>query len=213
VNKSESIKSLAVALAKAQGEFKAVPMNSTNPFLKNRYADLGAVIEAAKPVMAANGLAVSQLVGGDGATIAVTTMLMHVSGEWIESTVAITTETEKGKSTAQVAGSIITYLRRYGLAAILGLYADEDADGHQPAPKPAAQPEPVSVKVAPLPYETAKTVTTSDGKVYDQQDDAALAAIHKSIINALVGTTGERRTELLYKLAAVESVQAHRKAA
>jgi len=37
---------------------------------------------------------------------------------------------ERGKSTAQVAGSVITYLRRYALAAILGIYADEDTDGN-----------------------------------------------------------------------------------
>jgi hypothetical protein len=49
---------------------------------------------------------------------------------------------EKGKSAAQVAGSIITYLRRYALAAALGIYADEDTDGHLAQPRPQAQPEP-----------------------------------------------------------------------
>jgi len=37
-----------------------------------------------------------------------------------------------GKNLAQEAGKSITYLRRYALAAILGLYADEDNDGNQP---------------------------------------------------------------------------------
>lgn len=56
--KSESIKELAAALSKAQAQLKPAAMNATNPFLKNRYADLGAVIEAARPVLEANGLAV-----------------------------------------------------------------------------------------------------------------------------------------------------------
>jgi len=44
---------------------------------------------------------------------------------------------------AQVAGSTITYMRRYALAAMLGIVADEDADGEQPQakPQPAAQPQ------------------------------------------------------------------------
>ena len=50
--KSESIQNLAAALAKAQAEFPAVPFNAVNPFLKNKYADLGAVIETARPVLA-----------------------------------------------------------------------------------------------------------------------------------------------------------------
>ena len=36
---------------------------------------------------------------------------------------------EKVQSQAQVAGSIITYLRRYAYASVLGMYADEDTDG------------------------------------------------------------------------------------
>lgn len=209
MNKSESIKSLAAALVKAQGEFRGVPMNSTNPFLKNKYADLGAVIESAKPVMAANGLAVSQLVGGDGATISVTTMLMHTSGEWIESTVSILVGEEKGKSTAQVAGSIITYLRRYGLAAILGLYADEDADGNHPA---AAKPEVKSVQVPPLALGEALKVTTSDGKRYGDMDDKTLAAVMNGIDKAIATEKDPARIdELKYKKAAAVSILNSRK--
>jgi len=126
---SDSIGALAAALAKAQTELKPAIMNSTNAFLHNRYADLGAVIQAAQAVLPKNGLAVSQLVGNTGDRLAVTTILMHTSGEWIQDTASLELGDEKGKSAAQVAGSIITYLRRYGLAAIVGIYADEDQDG------------------------------------------------------------------------------------
>ena len=211
MNKSESIKSLATALAKAQGEFKAVPMNSTNPFLKNRYADLGAVIETAKPIMAANGLAVTQLVGGDGVTISVTTMLMHVSGEWIESTVSITSAEERGKSSAQVAGSIVTYLRRYALASVLGLYADEDADGNHPQ----AKDEPAkSTPVAALPLEAAVKVTTSEGKPYKDMDDKTLIAVEKGLDKAIAAETDPQRIdELKYKKAAAQAILKSRKVA
>lgn len=130
MNKSESIAKLADALAKAQGEFGAVPFNAVNPFLKNRYADLGAVIETAKPILAKHGLSVSQLMTSSEDRIGVTTILMHASGEWLEATASLPLGDEKGKSLAQVAGSVVTYLRRYALASVLGMYADEDQDGN-----------------------------------------------------------------------------------
>lgn len=143
MNKSESIKELASALAKAQAELPAATFDAENPFLKNKYASLGAIIETSRPVLAKHGLAVSQLTITEGDQVGVTTVLMHASGEWLESTATLATGEERGKSSAQVAGSVITYLRRYSLASVLGMYADEDTDGHAPkttAPdKPAAK--------------------------------------------------------------------------
>lgn len=139
MNKSETVMKLATALSKAQGELKAAQMNATNPFLKNRYADLGAIIEAAKPTLAKHGLSVSQMPTSTADRIGVTTILLHESGEWIEDTITLPLGDERGKSLAQVAGSVITYLRRYSLASVIGMYADEDVDGG--APKPQARVE------------------------------------------------------------------------
>jgi len=151
MNQSPSIKELATALAQAQSEFTAVPFNSTNPFLKNKYADLGSVIETAKPVLAKHGLSVSQLVYDMPGCIGVTTILMHSSGEYVSSSVSLPLGEEKGKSQAQVAGSVITYLRRYALSSILGLYADEDTDGNQPEVK-----RPASSRTLPAPETLAQ---------------------------------------------------------
>ena len=154
MNKSDSVLKLSGALAKAQAEMPAVEKNATNPFLKNRYADLGAVIEAAKPILAKNGLSVVQMPVSLDNSIGVTTMLMHESGEWLEGTIFLPIGDEKGKSVAQVTGSVITYLRRYSYASILGMYADEDTDGNKPAP--AAKP-------APMTYEQAAQMATAQG--------------------------------------------------
>lgn len=140
MNRSDTLGALAAALSAAQAELRPAAMNATNPFLKSKYADLGSVIDAARPVLAANGLSYSQLPIGDGQTIGVETILMHSSGEWVSSQISLAAMEERGKSAAQVAGSIITYLRRYALAAALGIYADEDTDGHIPAPKPTSAP-------------------------------------------------------------------------
>lgn len=137
--KSESIALLSAALVAAQAEMPAVKFNETNKFLGNKYADLGAVIEATRPILKSHGLAVSHLVVGEGESIGVTTLLVHSSGEFIGSTATLLVGQEKGKSSAQVAGSIVSYLRRYSLGAILGLYTDEDNDGNSPPEKKEKQ--------------------------------------------------------------------------
>ena len=130
MNKSDSIAKLSAALVKVQAELKPVFFDAENPFLHNQYATLGAVIEASVSVMSKYGLAITQLTTSGIGQIGVTTVLLHESGEYIETTVSLNLGDEKGKSLAQVAGSIITYLRRYSWAAILGLYAEEDTDGN-----------------------------------------------------------------------------------
>jgi len=143
MNKSQSVSKLADALAKAQAKMPVVSMNAVNPFLKNKYADLGAVIEASRPVLAEFGLSISQFPTSDGDKIGVTSTLMHASGEWMEDTIYINSTDSKGLSVAQSAGVVISYLRRYAWAAILGLYADADNDGHtsekKEEPKPIVQ--------------------------------------------------------------------------
>lgn len=221
MNKSESIKSLAEALAKAQAEFSAVPFNATNPFLKNKYADLGAIIQSAKPVLAKHGLAVSQLAEGEGATTGVTTVLMHSSGEWIASTISLELADEKGKSLAQVAGSVITYLRRYALASVLGLYADEDVDGNKPVSHSATPAkvtqEPVNDTVqlhekAEMPLELAEAETTSDGELYVNIPTEKL----NHMINAMVkklkeGCDADKAEEYNRKVGAARAIIASRK--
>ncbi|MFH0938953.1 MAG: ERF family protein [Planctomycetota bacterium] len=137
-NKSEAIDQLATALSQAQGEIVGAQMNSVNPFFKSKYADLGAVIEAAKPALLKNGLAVSQLLTSTDGRIGLTTILMHKSGQWISAEISMPLESEKGRSLSQSIGASITYLRRYAYAAIVGVYSDEDNDGTGTAIK--AQP-------------------------------------------------------------------------
>ena len=130
ISKSESIDLLAKALAEAQGEMPPVMMNAVNPFLHSKYADLGAIIETSKPVLSKHSLSFSQVVFTEDNKVGLNTLLMHSSGQWIASGMSLPMGEEKGKSLAQVAGSVITYLRRYSLSAILGIYTDEDTDGN-----------------------------------------------------------------------------------
>jgi hypothetical protein len=64
MNKSDSIKELALALHKAQREIKGALKDSTNPHFKSKYADLSSVIEAVKQPLSNNGIVYSQGVSG-----------------------------------------------------------------------------------------------------------------------------------------------------
>lgn len=132
MEKSTEINELITALSRAQAEFPAVPLNATNPFLHNRYADLGSVILTVKEILSNHGLSVTQLVKNDGASVGITTMLAHSSGQWVSESACLPLPDAKGQSLAQVAGSTITYLRRYAYTSILGLYTGEDDDGGDP---------------------------------------------------------------------------------
>ncbi len=134
---SPSIAALAAALAKAQGQMGGARKDSVNPHLKSSYADLASVWDACRDALSANGLAVVQQVGTDTRGAAVTTMLLHSSGEWLRSRCVVPLT----KNDAQGFGSAVTYARRYALAAVVGV-APVDDDGHAATKAQSEQPEP-----------------------------------------------------------------------
>lgn len=125
-NKSESIAKLALALSKLQGE--VTDAHKDKAAYNYKYADLAGVLEIARPLCLKYELAVSQLCTSSNDGVGVTTILMHSSGEWVESAFTMPLISVKGSNAAQAAGSVITYARRYSLAAILGItQIDNDA--------------------------------------------------------------------------------------
>ena len=60
MTKSDSIKNLSAALAKAQAKLQNAKNTADNPFYKSKYAPLGEVLDLVRPVLAENGLAVIQ---------------------------------------------------------------------------------------------------------------------------------------------------------
>ena len=141
MNKSESLKELATALSKAQGEMKGAMKDAANPFFKSKYADLASVVEAIRTAFAKNGLSYVQTVEpSEKDEVRVETVLMHSSGEWLSSGVLAL---PVSKSDAQGFGSALTYARRYSLSAACGV-APEDDDGNaasRAAPPKQAMPE------------------------------------------------------------------------
>ncbi len=122
MNKSESLKNLATALHKAQGQIKHAVKDAANPFFKSRYADLVSVWDAMRDAFQANGLSVSQMPDMDGENPVLVSILMHTSGEFLESRIKL----NPAKNDPQGIGSCISYYRRYALQAIAGVCADDD---------------------------------------------------------------------------------------
>jgi hypothetical protein len=123
---SEHIDKIAPALLNAQKAIANAKKGSINPHFKNRYADLGSVIEAVKEHLNENSIVFIQslTVADTAAELALVTRLLHASGQWIEDTAC----TPLSKNDPQGVGSATTYLRRYSLAAICGI-TQEDDDG------------------------------------------------------------------------------------
>ena len=127
MSKRENINELSTALCKAQSEMGGAVKDAKNPFFKSSYADLTSVIKAIKEPFANNGLSYAQFPvtseGGKG--IGVKTILMHTSGQFLESEFYLPTV----KQDPQSGGSCITYARRYALQSMAGIpTADDDAE-------------------------------------------------------------------------------------
>ena len=130
---SPELDQLATALAVAQGSIQPAIRDRTNPAFKSSYADLASTWDACRVALSSNGLAVSQHPGRlEDGSVTVTTMLLHRSGQHITS---VCSALPRDASPASV-GSVVTYLRRYGLAAAVGV-SPEDDDG-QAGGQPAA---------------------------------------------------------------------------
>lgn len=121
------LKNLFTAMAKAQSQIETAIKDKTNPHYKSKYADLGAIWDACRKALTENGLSVMQwpLHSEDGRAH-VETLLSHSSGESISRVFSIPV----GKQDAHGFGSAITYLRRFSLASVVGVVADEDDDGN-----------------------------------------------------------------------------------
>jgi hypothetical protein len=144
VSQSPELDQLATALAVAQGSMQGAVKDRTNPAFKSSYADLASTWDACRVALSSNGLAVSQHPGRlEDGSVTVTTMLLHRSGQHITS---VCSALPRDASPASV-GSVVTYLRRYGLAAAVGV-SPEDDDG-QAASQPAAPYAPAQRVPAP----------------------------------------------------------------
>lgn len=134
---SETVSNLGKSLVAFNGEIQKIAHDGRNPQFRSKYVTLDTLIEATKPILQKHGLSVLQIpLSGEQDQVGVKSLLLHESGEFIESEPLFMTPQRMLKGgeyvvakDAQAAGSTISYLRRYSYQAILNLSTGEDDDG------------------------------------------------------------------------------------
>lgn len=161
---------LAAALAKVQAELPKLERDRTvevetkkGPYTYS-YVTLATLSAAVLPLLAKQGLSFTAMPGaGSDGKMCVRYSLMHSSGEALTGEFPIS-----GEGGIQMIGGRITYARRYCLAAVVGIAADEDDDAQlsdgparpaqrRQAPATRKQDGPATTRAAPTrPRETAR---------------------------------------------------------
>jgi hypothetical protein len=154
---SDATDQIAAALAKAQGEIKN-PRKSKTVTVRTKtggsyefsYADLTDITDSVKKPLSDNGIAYTQHVEEVDNRNRLVTTLWHSSGQWIRAINPLFVSEQSN----QAFGSAVTYMKRYALAAMTGVSADDDddanrADGNQMIVPPETKPTKAVIEVDP----------------------------------------------------------------
>ncbi len=162
VTQEKSIAKLCEALAKAQAVMQAASKNKVNPYFKSKYADLDCIWDACRKPLTDNGLSIAQFATSAGCVVTVETLLLHSSGESLKSSLSLKAKDESPQSI----GSAITYGRRYGLSAMVGISAedDDDANGAQPVKSPVV----VGMPAKKLPQDVLTSLANARKQLGDE---------------------------------------------
>src|SRR5882757_3774087 len=143
---SESVASIATALAKAQTELSnpekamvgAVYNNRSDTSQSFRYASLSSGLDIVRKALGGHQIAIAQTTDIDRASgmVNLTTVLLHTSGEGISSDWPVCQLSET--SAPRRMGAALTYARRYALFTMVGIAGEDDLD----APDLANDPPP-----------------------------------------------------------------------
>lgn len=164
MNSSNEIKEIALALSKVQSKLQPAKKDANNPFFKSTYADLNSVWDSCRELLSEFGLSVTQVNAPTENGVTVETVLMHTSGQWISGTMFLPVI----EPNPQKFGSAMTYARRYGLAAIIGIVADEDDDGNTASGKTQVKQTP---KMTGNQQEVIATMSKSSGMDTDKMTE------------------------------------------
>jgi hypothetical protein len=145
----DKVDNLATALAKAQSSSLLAKEDSKNPYFKSSYANLAQVWASCRKALTENGLSVAQMLEYDKETKQqfLKTRLLHSSGEYLDSVMPL----NPLKNDPQAIGAYLTYMRRYMLAALVGVApGDKEDDDAERAMKSFRKEE----EETPAPAET-----------------------------------------------------------
>ncbi len=166
--------------------------DGSNPHFESSYATLEGCLGAVKKALSDNNLALTQQIRPDPDRLV--TRLIHTSGEFIED--GGVPLKPRDPTNPQSLMSAITYARRYGLMAMLGITGEDD-DGNAatkppppsemkpPEPKPAPAIPAKTPAVKPLPDHTKDFITKSTETIAAASSDQDLTAWTHDNMDAL----------------------------
>ena len=134
------MKELAKALVTAQAAMSHAAKDAKNPHFKSAYSSLASVIDAVRPHLSANGLAVVQKTHDAEGGVCVETVIIHESGQEMSFGKLFV---PASKHDSQGFGSALSYAKRYSIQTALCI-ASADDDGEaavKASPKPVEKPK------------------------------------------------------------------------
>lgn len=143
MKRSDSIASIAKALAAFQKDVTQPKKSAKNPHFKSTYVPLDNVVDSIAETAPKHGLSYIQTTVTENDKAGVQTLLMHESGEWIEFEPLLLPIGQK--ATPQAVGSAITYARRYTLSSIFGIASETDDDANGANDNASKNPTPKTV--------------------------------------------------------------------
>lgn len=155
---SPEITELAEAMIQVQQTLSPALKDAENTFTNSRYATLHSVMETCRSALLAHGVWLTQYpVAVEAGQLGLVTKLVHAeSGQWQASLLKMPLP----KSDPQGYGSAMTYARRYGLSALVGIVTESDDDGEMasmgdrtinPPPRPIRSGKNEPVKHSKMP--------------------------------------------------------------
>ena len=124
---SENVKELAKSMIGVQQELVPALKDGINDYTQSSYATLKSVMEVCKSILLSHGIWLTQYpVPVNSGNLGLVTKIVHAaSGQWQSSLI----EMPLAKSDPQGYSSAITYARRYGLSAMIGIITEDDGEG------------------------------------------------------------------------------------
>lgn len=184
MKQSESIKEIAKAMSALRKQIKQPVKNANNPFFKSKYVMLEGVVKAIDEALP-DGLSYTQEVTTSDTGVAVSTIIMHSSGEYMQFEPL---SVPVSKKDAQAFGSAETYARRYTLSAVFGVTSDVDDDGNEAAKHPGKQ------QTAKRPVHQSKVALVS--KPVNEKQSNTIAELMMKLSKA---SNGKKSTADLYQ--------------
>ncbi len=125
---SDKITDLATTMISVQQALTPALKDATNTFTNSSYATLKSVMDVCRETLLQNGIWLTQYpVPVETGHLGLVTKIIHAAtGQWQASLIVMPLP----KSDPQGYGSALTYARRYGVSALLGIITeDDDAEG------------------------------------------------------------------------------------